>query len=445
MDTIAAVATPVGRGGIGIIRVSGPLTPKIAATVTGQTPTARNVLYRRFLDAAGEAIDEGIVIFFEAPHSYTGEDVCEFHCHGSPVVLDMLLCRIIELGARLAEPGEYTRRAFENDRLDLAQAEAVADLIASTTQASARSAMRSLKGEFSNVIQQLGEQLLAVRVYIEAAIDFPEEEIDFLAESDVEQRVDSIFQSMRKLVDQSERGQLLRDGLRVVIAGMPNAGKSSLLNYLAGEDRAIVTETAGTTRDFIEVSLIIDDLLVILTDTAGLRATQDPIESEGVRRTWNVLGDSDIILYLVDRAAGVAAEDVKFLQQMDTESVVLVWNKTDLPGRETSDVLPENLVQVAISAKTGDGIANLKQKIRERSGYEYSEKSVFLARRRHLEALKRATGHVEAALVALRERRAGELAAQDLRDAHAALGEIIGEVSSDELLGEIFSSFCIGK
>ena len=445
MDTIAAVATPAGRGGIGVIRVSGPLTHEIAKTVTGSNLTARSALYRRFLDAAGEVIDEGILIFFEAPRSYTGEDVCEFHCHGSPVVLDMLLCRIIELGARLAEPGEYTRRAFENDRLDLAQAEAVADLIASATQASARSAMRSLKGEFSNVIQELGEQLLAVRVYVEAAIDFPEEEIDFLEESDIEQRVSAIFQSIQELVVQSEKGQLLRDGLRVVIAGMPNAGKSSLLNNLAGEDRAIVTETAGTTRDFIEVSLIIDDLLVILTDTAGLRATQDPIESEGVRRTWGVLGDSDIILYLVDRAAGLDTEDVKFLGQMDAESVLLVWNKTDLPGKEAGDLLPENVLQVSISAKTGVGISDLKQKIRELSGYEFSEKSVFLARRRHLEALKRATGRVEEAIIALKLRKAGELAAQDLHEAHAALGEIIGKVSSDELLGEIFSSFCIGK
>ena len=444
-DTIAAIATPAGIGGIGIIRISGPRSTEIARCMTGESVVPRKAMFRKFLDANDRTLDEGILLFFPAPHSYTGEDVCEFQCHGGPVVLHLLLARLMELGARPAEPGEYTKRAFLNEKLDLAQAEAVADLINSSTTAAAHSAMRSLRGDFSQKVHEIVDQVINLRMFIEAAIDFPEEEIDFLENSELVVSVEKIQNLLEDLLQRTSIGCVLREGIAVAIAGLPNAGKSSLLNRLAGRDRVIVTPHAGTTRDTVEVMIDIDGLAVHLTDTAGLRESDDSIEAEGVLRAWNAVQDADIVLYVIDSERGIADDDTHNLNKLENGRVVVVWNKADLT-REFESPLPRNdYEQVFVSALAGTGIDDLVQIIQRVAGYDTTEEGIFLARRRHFRSIQRASEYVAQARSALAEDKAGELAAQDLRDAMDELGQITGKLTADELLGEIFSSFCIGK
>ncbi len=442
-DTIAAIATPAGIGGIGIVRVSGPQALLFAECLTRVRPVPRRALYRNFLDAEGRILDQGVLLYFAKPHSYTGEDLCEFQCHGSPVVLNLVLQRLIQLGARTAEPGEFTKRAFLNDRIDLAQAEAVADLINSTTAAAARSAMGSLRGRFSERIHDIQEQLLQIRMYVEAAIDFPEEEIDFLSDSQVLDSVEKVRCNLNDLLAQSTQGCILREGVSVVIAGLPNAGKSSLLNRLSGEDRVIVAPLAGTTRDTVDITVDLDGLAVRLIDTAGLRESDDFAEKEGIRRTWNALAEADIVLYVIDCQLGMLAIDRQNLQELNSSKSVILWNKVDLNGNfiPKSDICQD----LRVSALTGAGICNLRQVICKLAGYDKTEEGVILARRRHLQAIRRSSEFVVQARNALVEANAGELAAQDLKDAMDALGEIVGAISADNLLGEIFANFCIGK
>ena len=444
-DTIAAIATPAGVGGIGIIRVSGPRASELASAITGSSVIARQAMFRRFLDENGRLIDEGILLFFSAPESYTGEDVCEFQCHGSPVVLNLLLSRLLDLGARLAEPGEYTRRAFLNSRLDLAQAEAVVDLINSSTAAAAQSAMRSLSGEFSERIHRIVEKIVNLRIFVEAAIDFPEEEIDFLANSDIALSIKDIQRELTELTDQSSAGCLLREGITVAFAGRPNVGKSSLFNRLSLQDRAIVTPHAGTTRDTVDVLIDVNGLAVRLVDTAGIREIADEVEREGIIRARQAVESADIVLYVIDSAQGASIEDMQEIERLDPARSAILWNKTDLTGEEEHVVVPKTYQQAYVSALTGFGIEKIYKILQLVAGYEVNEEGVFLARRRHLAAIRSATGFVAQAYEALDRQSAGELAAQDLWDAMKALDQITGTPSADELLGEIFANFCIGK
>ena len=444
-DTIAAIATPPGRGGVGIVRVSGPKVPAIATAVTGRLPDVRHATFAVFTDADGEAIDEGIALYFRAPASFTGEDVLELQGHGGPVVMDLVLRRVLQLGARFAEPGEFSRRAYLNDKLDLAQAEAIADLIDSQTRAAARSAMRSLTGVFSEQVQGLVRAVIELRMYVEAAIDFPEEEIDFLADRHIAEQLEGLMDQTHVLLDRAMRGRLLRDGLTLVIAGLPNAGKSSLMNALTGQDSAIVTHIPGTTRDVLREQVEIDGLPLHLIDTAGLRESDDAIEREGVRRARNALAAADHALWVYD---GNSDPDAAGLAQADLPSslpVTLVRNKLDLcnelPGSGERAGTPE----VRLSAKTGDGMAELRTYLKALVAYDGGSEGDFSARRRHLDAIQRALNAMRDGQKALYEGRAGELLAEDLRQAQLALSEITGEFSADDLLGEIFSQFCIGK
>jgi tRNA modification GTPase len=438
-DTIAAIATPVGRGGIGVLRCSGPAVPSLARALLGELPTPRHARFSRFLDIDGQPIDHGIALYFPAPHSFTGEDVLELQGHGGPVTQALLLERLLQLGARHARPGEFSERAFLEGKLDLAQAEAVADLIAAGSEQAARAAMRSLEGEFSRAVHELAAALLALRTYVEAAIDFPDEEVDFLASSEVAARVADIDGRFQDLRTSARQGRLLRDGLHVVIAGRPNAGKSSLLNALAGHPAAIVTDIPGTTRDLLREHLHIDGLPIHLVDTAGLRESADPIEAEGIRRAQAEIRRADLILYVVDASgrptSGKVAEEVAALPE--GVAVMQVWNKCDLEPAPAGVGLP-------VSAITGEGISALKAAIHRLAGYETAGGS-YSARQRHLDALARSQGHVDEAQQLLSSATAFELVAEELRLAHRALGEITGEVTSDDLLGEIFASFCIGK
>jgi tRNA modification GTPase len=445
-DTIAAIATPTGRGGIGIVRVSGTGSQAVALGLLGRTPAPRLAEMHRFRDAQGGAIDVGLALFFPAPHSYTGEDVLELHGHGGPVVMDLLLARVLELGPRAAGPGEFTQRAFLNDKLDLAQAEAVADLIESGSAQAARAAVRSLDGEFSQRVRGLGEAVLSLRMWVEAAIDFPEEEIDFLADRALAERMRDLRARFAALDDAARQGALLRDGLTLVIAGRPNAGKSSLLNRLAGYDAAIVTATPGTTRDVLRERIDIDGLPLHVLDTAGLRTGADEIEREGIRRAEREIARADRVLYVVDisdpPAVAAVAADLAGLPGGTPATVVM--NKIDLlnaPSREEAGDPP----RVQVSARTGEGLDVLRTHLKHCAGYVAPGDGTLSARRRHLDALRRARAHVQEAERLLFERRAGELVAEELSEAHRALGEITGEVSSDELLGHIFASFCIGK
>jgi len=442
-ETIVAVATPPGRGGIGIVRISGPRTTQIAEAVLGALPPPRSARVTRFRDERGEPLDVGIALYFPGPRSFTGEDVLEFHGHGGPVVLDMLLRRVIALGARMARPGEFSERAFLNDKIDLTQAEAVADLIDSSSETAARSALRSLSGEFSRRIRSLASDVTDLRVYIEAAIDFPEDEIDFLADRSIAGRLYRLIDDLQELLSGARQGQLLRDGLHVVIIGRPNAGKSSLLNALTGSDRAIVSVTPGTTRDTIEHSIQIDGLPVHLTDTAGLRATSDEIEGEGVKRARTAIANADHALVIVDDSLPDDGADL-LAEVPAALSATLVFNKIDLSGRSAGRVVEDDDA-LAISAKTGTGLDELRGRLRERAGYQDAGESTFIARRRHLDALMRADRGLQSARARLEQDRAGELMAEELRLVQSALGEIIGDVSSDELLGRIFATFCIGK
>ncbi|MGD1982598.1 MAG: tRNA uridine-5-carboxymethylaminomethyl(34) synthesis GTPase MnmE [Chromatiaceae bacterium] len=444
-DTIAAIATPPGRGGVGIVRVSGPGVAEIAGAIVGRQLAPRRATFVSFLDQDAQAMDTGIALYFAGPASFTGEDVLELQGHGGPVVMDMLLGRVIDLGARLAEPGEFSRRAFLNDKLDLAQAEAVADLIDSQTRAAARSAVRSLNGVFSERVHALTDAVTGLRVYVEAAIDFPEEEIDFLADEHVHRQLDGIIDSLGDLKHRAHTGQLLRDGLSLVIAGRPNAGKSSLLNALTGQERAIVTAIPGTTRDLLHEQIEIDGLPIHLVDTAGLRDAGDAVEQEGVRRAREQLAQADHALWVFDGMEdpddiGFAASDLP-----PGIGVTRVRNKVDLSGNAPRLHRDGDLVEIALSAKTGSGVDLLRDHLKQLVAYEGTGEGEFSARRRHLEALDRVGSALLAGREALLGGRAGELLAEDLRQAQLALTAITGEFTADDLLGEIFSSFCIGK
>lgn len=441
-DTIAAIATPPGRGGVGIIRVSGPLVKTISKNILGKIPQPRYADHLSFLDQNNEIIDSGLALYFVAPHSFTGEDILELQGHGGPVVMDLLLQRVLKLGARIAKPGEFSERAFLNDKVDLAQAEAIADLIEAGSEQAAKSAVKSLQGEFSRWIDESVEALTHLRMYVEAAIDFPEEEIDFLSDGHVTKSLDNILAEMDKIFASAQQGVLLRDGMRVVLIGQPNTGKSSLLNALAGRDSAIVTHIAGTTRDVLREEINIDGMPLHVIDTAGLRESTDVVEQEGIKRTWIEIEQADRALLLVDDKAGVTEADEKIRQKLPKSlKVTLVRNKIDL----SQGVAAEKNNEIALSAKSGEGIDLLREHLKKIMGYTGLTEGVFLARRRHLDALIRAKDFVVNGQKQLTESKAGELLAEDLRQAQHALGEITGFVSSDDLLGKIFSSFCIGK
>lgn len=450
-ETIAAVATAPGRGGVGIVRVSGPRARALAITLSGREPTPRYAHYGPFHADDGEVIDEGLLLFFPGPHSFTGEDVLELQGHGGPVVLDMLLQRCVELGARLARPGEFSERAFLNDKLDLAQAEAIADLIEASSAQAARNAVRSLQGEFSRRVHELTEKLIQLRIYVEAAIDFPEEEIDFLADGHVLRLLDGVRNELGAVLREANQGALLRDGMTVVIAGRPNAGKSSLLNALAGREAAIVTDIAGTTRDVLREHILIDGMPLHVLDTAGLRDTQDQVERIGVQRALHAIGAADRVLLVVDASSPEAGDPLalwpEFLDGRPApDRVTLIRNKADLSGEAVAlQRGDDGVVTLSLSAKAGDGIELLREHLKSCMGYEQTAESSFSARRRHLDALHLADRHLQHGHAQLTQAGAGELLAEDLRLAQQALGEITGAFSSDDLLGRIFSSFCIGK
>jgi tRNA modification GTPase len=446
-DTIVAAATPPGRGGVGVVRVSGPKTPEIAATVIGDLPQPRLAKLTPFLDDSGDAIDIGIALFFPGPHSYTGEHVLELQGHGGPVVLERLVERCLTLGARRARPGEFTERAFLNDKIDLAQAEAVADLIDAGSRDAARAAMRSLQGEFSSMVQGLTDALIELRTYVEAAIDFPEEEIDFLADSELTERLATVRSHFEGVAAAAGQGRLLRDGITVVLAGRPNSGKSSLLNRLAGYDAAIVTEIPGTTRDVVRERIDIDGLPLHILDTAGLRDPEDAVEREGVRRAAAEMSRADRVLFVIDSAVDASARafDEERNRLPADIPVTLVFNKIDLaagmPLGETISGPP----RVHVSAVTGKGLDMLRAHLKDCVSFQSAGNGSISARRRHLDALARARQCVETAARELEQRRAGELVAEELRAAQRALEEITGIFSADDLLGRIFGSFCIGK
>ena len=446
-DTIVAAATPPARGGIGIVRISGPKTPEIAAVMLGELPPARRASLARFLDVHGEPIDVGLALFFPGPHSYTGEHVLELHGHGGPVVMEALVSRALELGARAAEPGEFTQRAFLNDKLDLAQAEAIADLIDAGSREAARAAMRSLQGEFSAMVHGLTEAVIELRTYVEAAIDFPEEEIDFLADRELTERFQAVREHFEGIYDSARQGRLLREGMTVVIAGRPNAGKSSLLNRLAGYDAAIVTPIPGTTRDVVRERIAIDGMPLHVLDTAGLRSGGDLVEEEGIRRAQAEMLRADRVLFVIDAAADPAARAFREeAARLPAEvPVTLVFNKCDLaPGLPVADTLTGPPC-VHVSALTGSGLAGLRAHLKQCMGYQGIEGGAISARRRHLDALARARSHTEQAARQLTESRAGELVAEELRAAQQALAQITGEFTTEDLLGRIFAGFCIGK
>lgn len=442
-DTIAAIATAHGPAGVGIVRLSGPRASVIAQALTTKKISPRHASYTKFRDASGEIIDDGIVLYFAAPHSYTGEDVVELQAHGSPVLLAQLLRRCLELGARAARPGEFTERAFLNEKLDLAQAEAVADLITAGSEAAARAARRSLEGEFSRRVEAVVEQLTQLRVYIEAALDFPDEEIDFLAAPELKQRLAQVTALLTTLRRDAERGKRLMDGLHVVIVGPPNAGKSSLLNALAGEDRAIVTDIAGTTRDLLRETLNLDGLIITLVDTAGLRDSSETVEAEGIRRARVEITHADLALAVFDDRDPDA--QTLLAQELRTVPKILwLHNKCDLSHVSAKVESRMDGEHLWLSACTGAGLDLLRTRLRATVDPDEGSAGSFSARARHLEALARAQAHLKTAESRLQEAN-GELAAEDLRRSQNALGEITGHMEADALLGRIFSSFCIGK
>jgi tRNA modification GTPase len=444
-DTIAAIATPPGRGGVGIVRISGAKSLSIAESITGALPLPRHARFSRFRDQDGATLDEGIALFFPAPHSFTGEDVLELQGHGGPVVMDLLLQRCLQLGARLAQPGEFSQRAFLNDKLDLVQAEAIADLIDAESAAAARLASRTLEGVFSREIERLVEQLIQLRLYVESAIDFPEEEIDFLSDGKVSADLQAIIEQTRHLLRSAETGRLLRDGMTLVIAGRPNAGKSSLLNALAGYESAIVTEIPGTTRDILRERITIDGLPLHIVDTAGLRESDDPVELEGIRRARLQIEQADRILWVFDDQADPAHLQLDRDTLPSQVPLTLVRNKIDLSGKSAAVCESEAGVEVAIAAREGLGLHLLIEHLKACVGYQTPGEGEFIARRRHLDALDRALEHLDQGNAMLDEHQAGELLAEDLRQAQLSLAEITGEFSADDLLGRIFSTFCIGK
>ncbi len=447
-DTIVAVASPAGRGAVAMVRLSGAEVPRIAREILGFMPLPRHARLANFLDPEGNCLDQGLALYFPAPASFTGEHVLELHGHGGALVTDLVLRRVLELGCRMARPGEFSERAFCNGKMDIAQAEAVADLIDAGSVAAAKAAVRSMRGEFSARIAELQAQLTELRAYVEAAIDFPDEEVDFLSSAAIGARLDQVFGGFDSIITAARQGSLLREGLTVVIAGKPNAGKSSLLNRLVGDDVAIVTAAPGTTRDLLRQHLELDGLPLNLVDTAGLRTASDEAEEEGVRRARAEMRQADRVLYVQDAtrvgersAAELAAE----LEELTPDvPLTLVFNKIDLTGA-AAHATHGAATEIFLSAKTGAGLDLLRAHLKESAGYRASESGAFTARRRHLDALRRAQALVRNAALVLRRPQAFELFAEDLRLAQCALGEITGEFTSEDLLGAIFGSFCIGK
>jgi tRNA modification GTPase len=442
-DIIAAIATAPGRGGIGVVRISGPGLAALAQKIMGKMPAPRRATLADFHDNHGATIDQGVVLFFPAPHSYTGEDVLELQGHGGPVVLQLLLKRCLELGARAAEPGEFTKRAFLNDKLDLAQAESVVDLIDATTEQAARCAVRSLQGAFSEQIHALTQSLIELRALVEATLDFPEEEIDFLQQSDAAARLLELRRRLQEVLRAAQQGSLLREGVHIVLAGQPNVGKSSLLNRMAGEDLAIVTDIPGTTRDAIRQILDIEGMPAHIIDTAGLRDSSDPVETIGIARTWAAIEKADMVLLLMDATRGETAEDREIQKRLPARLPRLrVMNKIDLVQPASGAGAHGPGATIRLSAKTGEGIDQLRKAIREAAGWQGAEEGLYMARERHLQALRQAGECLE---LAATHGRNPELFAEELRLAQDALAAITGEFSADDLLGEIFSRFCIGK
>lgn len=439
-ETIAAIATAPGRGGVGVIRISGRKLDELVQGLLGRSLQPRYAHFARFCAGDGTVLDEGLALFFPGPRSFTGEDVLELQGHGGPVVLKMLLARCIELGARHAEPGEFTKRAFLNGKLDLTQAEAVADLIDAQSEAAARSALKSLGGAFSREIRMLVDGLINLRMLVEATLDFPEEDIDFLQAADAQGQLQGLQQQLARVLDTASQGKLLREGMHVVLIGQPNVGKSSLLNALAGEEVAIVTDIAGTTRDTVRELVLLDGVPVHVIDTAGLRDTQDVVEKIGIERTWAAIEKADLALLLLDSREGVTNHDQAILARLpDGLPVLRVFNKIDLTG-EVSGLVAED--EVHVSARTGEGMLQLRQKLLQRVGWQGADDSLFMARERHLDAIRRAAGHLQTAQQAYRQI---EILAEELRLAQNDLNEITGEFTPDDLLGVIFSRFCIGK
>ena len=450
-DTIVAQATPIGRGGVGILRVSGPLAENVAKAVVGKTLKPRLANYLPFKDVDGTTLDQGIALFFKAPNSFTGEDVLELQGHGGQIVLDLLLKRILQVkGVRLAKPGEFSEQAFLNDKLDLAQAEAIADLIDASSEQAARSALKSLQGEFSNKVNQLVEQVIYLRTYVEAAIDFPDEEIDFLADGKIEGHLNEIIAQLDNVRREARQGSILREGMKVVIAGRPNAGKSSLLNALAGREAAIVTDIAGTTRDVLREHIHIDGMPLHIIDTAGLRDATDEVERIGITRAWNEIEQADRVLLMLD-SSDPASNDLEkvrseFLAKLPANlPVTIIRNKTDLSGEGESIQEENGYTIIRLSAQTQQGVDFLREHLKQSMGYQTGTEGGFLARRRHLEALEKAAEHLQAGHIQLTQFYAGELLAEELRLVQNCLSEITGQFTSDDLLGNIFSSFCIGK
>jgi tRNA modification GTPase len=441
-DTIVAPATPPGTGGIGVLRISGDRTEDIARAMLGSLPDPRRAIFGTFRDRDGRPVDQGIALYFPAPASFTGESVLELQGHGGTMPMSMLVDAAVGLGARRAEPGEFSKRAFLNGKLDLAQAEAIADLVSSGTAQAARAALSTLNGQFSDAVNALAEQLTALRTYVEAAIDFPEEEIDFLSDEALASRIIDCGRSFESLLAGASTGRILRDGFRVVIVGKPNAGKSSLLNRLSGEDTAIVTEIAGTTRDVLRENINIDGLLVEFIDTAGIRENPDRIEEEGIRRARAAIANADAVLWIQDATA--INEPALDEEVPDGIPVTIVRNKIDLTG-DTAGIRDGDDPVLMLSAATGEGIDALRSHVRTLAGVGSLGEGAFTARRRHVEALEAAAARFDAGRRALQESRAGELLAEELRLAQQALGEITGAVAADDLLGRIFSEFCIGK
>ncbi|OLQ94870.1 tRNA uridine-5-carboxymethylaminomethyl(34) synthesis GTPase MnmE [Vibrio ponticus] len=450
-DTIVAQATAPGRGGVGIIRVSGPLAEKVALEVTGKTLRPRYAEYLPFSDEAGNQLDQGIALYFPNPHSFTGEDVLELQGHGGPVVMDMLIKRILKIdGIRTARPGEFSERAFLNDKLDLAQAEAIADLIDASSEEAAKSALQSLQGAFSQRINTLVESLIHLRIYVEAAIDFPEEEIDFLADGKVSADLQAIIDNLNAVRKEANQGAIMREGMKVVIAGRPNAGKSSLLNALSGKESAIVTDIAGTTRDVLREHIHIDGMPLHIIDTAGLRDASDEVEKIGIERAWDEIAQADRVLFMVDGTTTDATDpkDIwpDFVDRLpDSIGMTVIRNKADQTGEELGICHVNSPTLIRLSAKTGAGVDALRSHLKECMGFAGGHEGGFMARRRHLEALERASEHLDIGQQQLEGYMAGEILAEELRIAQQHLNEITGEFSSDDLLGRIFSSFCIGK
>ena len=450
-DTIVAQATPPGRGGVGILRISGPKAQEVAQAVLGKLPKARYAEYLPFLANDGSTLDEGIALFFPNPHSFTGEDVLELQGHGGPVILDLLLKRILEIsGVRIARPGEFSERAFLNDKLDLAQAEAIADLIDASSEQAAKSAISSLQGVFSKKVNSLVESLIHLRIFTEAAIDFPEEEIDFLSDGKIEAELNQVIQRLNEVRQEAKQGSLLREGMKVVIAGRPNAGKSSLLNALAGRDAAIVTNIAGTTRDVLREHIHIDGMPLHIIDTAGLREASDEVERIGIERAWQEIEQADRVLFMVDSTTTNETNPEKlwpeFIDRLPKNiPVTVIRNKADLTGEALGYSEKEGYALIQLSARTGEGVTLLREHLKQAMGFSSSTEGGFLARRRHLQALEKAAEHLNNGQYQLITFHAGELLAEELRLAQEALSEITGEFTSDDLLGRIFSSFCIGK